>query len=50
MIATKDTFEPHRSESREAGPASKKIYLAGSIHKDVRVPMREIKRYGKMVL
>jgi len=42
MIATKDSFEPHSSESRTAGPNSKRIYVAGQIHPDVRVPMREI--------
>jgi phosphomethylpyrimidine synthase len=39
MIATKDSFEPHSSEQL---PASKKIFVAGTIHPDVRVPMREI--------
>jgi phosphomethylpyrimidine synthase len=39
MIATKDSFEPHSSEQL---PASKKIYVEGTIHPDVRVPMREI--------
>jgi phosphomethylpyrimidine synthase len=39
MIATKDSFEPHSSEQL---PASKKIYVAGTLHQDVRVPMREI--------
>jgi phosphomethylpyrimidine synthase len=39
MIATKDSFEPHSSEHL---PASKKIFVAGTIHPDVRVPMREI--------
>jgi phosphomethylpyrimidine synthase len=39
MIASKDSFEPHSSEQL---PASKKIFVAGTIHKDVRVPMREI--------
>src|SRR4051794_2819450 len=39
MIATNENFEPHSSEQL---PASKKIYMQGSIHKDVRVPMREI--------
>ncbi len=42
MIATKDSFEPHSSESRNAGPNSKKIYVEGQIHRDVRVPMRQI--------
>jgi len=40
MIATKDSFEPHSSEQL---PNSKKIYVEGQIHPDVRVPMREIK-------
>jgi phosphomethylpyrimidine synthase len=39
MIATKDSFEPHSSEQL---PASKKIYVPGTLHPDVRVPMREI--------
>ncbi|HTX22059.1 MAG TPA: phosphomethylpyrimidine synthase ThiC [Candidatus Aquilonibacter sp.] len=39
MIASKDSFEPHSSEQL---PASKKIYVAGKIHADVRVPMCEI--------
>jgi len=39
MIATKDSFEPHSSEQL---PASKKVFVAGTIHADVRVPMREI--------
>ena len=39
MIATKESFEPHSSEQL---PASKKIYIEGTLHKDVRVPMREI--------
>ena len=39
MIATKDSFEPHSSEQL---PASKKIYVPGTLHSDVRVPMREI--------
>jgi len=39
MIATKESFEPHSSEQL---PASKKIYVPGALHKDVRVPMREI--------
>jgi phosphomethylpyrimidine synthase len=40
MIASKDSFEPHSSEQL---PASKKVFVAGIIHPDVRVPMREIK-------
>src|SRR5688572_21756705 len=39
MIATKESFEPHSSEQL---PASKKVFVAGTIHADVRVPMREI--------
>src|ERR1700728_1436022 len=39
MIATKDSFEPHSSQQL---PNSKRIYLAGHLHPDVRVPMREI--------
>ena len=39
MIATKDSFEPHSSEQL---PASKKVYIAGALHPDIRVPMREI--------
>jgi phosphomethylpyrimidine synthase len=39
MIASKDSFEPHSSEQL---PASKKVFVAGIIHPDVRVPMREI--------
>ncbi|MEI6197486.1 MAG: phosphomethylpyrimidine synthase, partial [Verrucomicrobiota bacterium] len=39
MIATKDSFEPHSSEQL---PASKKFFVEGGIHKDIRVPMREI--------
>jgi len=40
MIADpKKSFEPHSSEQL---PASKKIYVEGMLHQDVRVPMREI--------
>ncbi len=39
MIATKESFEPHSSEQL---PASKRIYVEGVLHPDVRVPMREI--------
>jgi phosphomethylpyrimidine synthase len=39
MIATKESFEPHSSEQL---PNSKKIYVEGTLHQDVRVPMREI--------
>ena len=40
MIATKDPLEPH---SREQLPNSRRVYVTGRIHADVRVPMREIK-------
>jgi phosphomethylpyrimidine synthase len=39
MIASKESFEPHSSDQL---PNSKKVYVAGQIHPDVRVPMREI--------
>ena len=39
MIASKDSFQPH---SGEPLPASKRVYLHGKFHPDVRVPMREI--------
>jgi phosphomethylpyrimidine synthase len=39
MIATKDSFEPHSSEQL---PKSKRVYIPGRLHPDVRVPMREI--------
>jgi phosphomethylpyrimidine synthase len=39
MIATKDSFEPHSSEQL---PNSRRVYVAGQIHPDVRVPMRQI--------
>jgi phosphomethylpyrimidine synthase len=40
MIADpKTSFEPHSSEQL---PASKKVFVAGFIHQDIRVPMREI--------
>jgi phosphomethylpyrimidine synthase len=50
MITTKDSFEPStlRSAATEDGhsgeqlPNSKKVYVEGQIHPDVRVPMREI--------
>jgi len=40
MIATKESFEPHSSEQL---PNSKRIYVPGKLHAEVRVPMREIK-------
>ncbi|HUR47524.1 MAG TPA: hypothetical protein VMZ27_16695, partial [Candidatus Saccharimonadales bacterium] len=39
MIAKKDSLEPHSSAQL---PNSKKVYLGGTIHQGVRVPMREI--------
>src|ERR1039458_7822748 len=39
MIANKEAFEPHSGEQL---PKSKRVYIAGKIHPDVRVPMREI--------
>ena len=39
MIATKESFEPHSSE---ALPNSKKVYLPGQRHPDLRVPFREV--------
>jgi phosphomethylpyrimidine synthase len=39
MIATKDSFEPDSSEQL---PKNRRIYAAGKIHPDIRVPMREI--------
>src|SRR5262247_318545 len=39
MIATKDSFEPHSSEQL---PNSRRVYVRGTIHPDVRVPLREI--------
>jgi phosphomethylpyrimidine synthase len=39
MIASKESFEPHSSDQL---PNSKKVYVAGQIHGEVRVPMREI--------
>jgi phosphomethylpyrimidine synthase len=39
MIATKDSFEPHSSEQL---PNSRRVYVPGTVHPGVRVPMREI--------
>ena len=39
MIATKDSFEPHSSEQL---PNSKRVYVTGQLHPDIRVPMRQI--------
>jgi phosphomethylpyrimidine synthase len=51
MIATKDSFEPSTlrggaatedGHSSEQLPKSKRIYVQGNLHPDIRVPMREI--------
>src|SRR5450631_3859528 len=39
MIASENSFEPH---SRDALPNSRKIYVTGELHPNIRVPMREI--------
>ncbi|HYE32195.1 MAG TPA: phosphomethylpyrimidine synthase ThiC [Methylomirabilota bacterium] len=39
MIASQDSFEPQSSQPL---PASKRIYVAGKLHPDLRVPFREI--------
>jgi phosphomethylpyrimidine synthase len=39
MIANKESFEPHSSEQL---PASKKVFVTGTTHAGIRVPMREI--------
>ena len=39
MIATQDSFEPHSSEQL---PNSRRVYVPGQLHPDLRVPMREI--------
>ena len=39
MIATKDSFEPHSSEQL---PKSRRVYVPGQLHAEIRVPMREI--------
>ena len=39
MIAKPEFFEPHSSQPL---PGSRRVYVAGRIHPDVRVPMREI--------
>ena len=40
MIADpKSSFEAHSSDQL---PASSRVYVEGQIHKDIRVPMREI--------
>ena len=51
MITTKDSIEPASTRggtakedghSSEQLPKSKRVYIAGELHPDVRVPMREI--------
>ncbi len=39
MIATKESIEPHSSEQL---PNSRRVYVNGKIHRNVRVPFREI--------
>jgi phosphomethylpyrimidine synthase len=39
MIAAKDSFEPH---STDALPNSRKVFVNGVLHPDIRVPFREI--------
>ena len=44
MIAPKDPIEPSYADlsSTDALPASTRVYVEGSIHPEIRVPMREI--------
>src|SRR5262249_26043491 len=39
MIANRSSFEP---QSGEPLPQSKKVYVPGTIHREIRVPFREI--------
>jgi len=39
MIASKNSLEPHSSEQL---PNSRRVYVPGTIHPEVRVPMREV--------
>jgi phosphomethylpyrimidine synthase len=39
MIATTESFEPHSSEQL---PNSRRVYIAGELHPEIRVPLREI--------
>ena len=39
MIAPKDAIEPQSTDSL---PNSRRVYLPGAVHPEVRVPMREI--------
>src|SRR5258708_3520446 len=40
MIASKESFEP---QSTDPLPNSTRVYVAGKLHPEVRVPLREIK-------
>jgi phosphomethylpyrimidine synthase len=44
MIAPKESLEPSHADlsSTDALPASTRVYVEGSIHPEIRVPMREI--------
>ncbi|MEX1119741.1 MAG: hypothetical protein WEB60_13215, partial [Terrimicrobiaceae bacterium] len=39
MIANKSSFEPHSTETL---PNSSRVYVSGSLHPDIQVPLREI--------
>ncbi|TLD68857.1 phosphomethylpyrimidine synthase ThiC [Phragmitibacter flavus] len=39
MIASNESFEPHSSEQL---PNSRRVYVEGQLHPEIRVPMREI--------
>ena len=39
MIATKESFQP---KNRELPSISNRVYVAGQIHPDIRVPFREV--------
>jgi phosphomethylpyrimidine synthase len=47
MIATKESFEP---QSGQPLPKSKRVYVPGRLHPDVRVPLREIELTPTRVL
>jgi phosphomethylpyrimidine synthase len=40
MIASKNTFEPQSSEPM---PQSERVYVAGCLHPEIRVPLREVR-------
>ena len=42
MIATKDSFDSHSRPADAGWPKSNRVYVPGTIHAQVRVPMREI--------